>query len=121
MRKFLTQKNQKILARELKNYLLDVLKEEENLNTLKKCYEDAKRVECYSNHTTLTVKDVEDWLRGLPLATEYITYKICKMLFSFVGLDYDVDADRFHEDFYDLDCYYWHVLAVWIYSSHYYN
>ena len=121
MKHFLTQKNQKIVARELKNYLLDVLKEEEYLNTLKKCYKDAQRVKCYGNHTTLTVKDVDDWLRGLPLATEYVTYNICKMLFSFVGLNYDTDADRFQEDSYDLDCYYWHILAVWIYSSHYDN
>lgn len=119
MRKFLTQKNQKVLARALKNYLLNVLKEEEHLNTLKKCYKDAERVKCYGNHTTLTVKDVDDWLRGLPLSTAYMTYNICKMLFSFVGLDYDVDADRFREDSYDLDCYYWHILAIWIYSSRY--
>lgn len=121
MRKFLTQKNQKIIARKLKNYLLDVLKEEEYLNTLKKCYEDAKRVMCYGNHINLTVKDIDDWLRGLPLATAYMTYNICKMLFSFVGLDYDQEGGKYKEEAYDLDCYYWHTLAILIYSSHYYN
>jgi len=117
MRKFLTQKNQKVLARALKNYLLNVLKEEEHLNTLKKCYKDAERVKCYGNHTTLTVKDVDDWLRGLPLATEYLTYNICKMAFAFLGLDYDKDAKNFKDaDLeYKIDCTYWNYLAIAIY------
>lgn len=117
MRKFFTQKNTKKLYTSFKKYLIEVLKEEEYLNTLKKCYEDAKRVKCYGNHINLTVKDIDDWLRGLPLATEYMTYKICKMAFAFLGLDYDKDAKNYKDEDleYKIDCTYWNYLAIAIY------
>lgn len=117
MKKFFTQKNTKKLYTSFKKYLIEVLKEEEYLSTLEKCYEDAKRVKCYDNHTTLTLKDVDNWLRGLPLATEYVTYNICKMAFSFLGLDYDKDAKNYKDEDleYEIDCFYWHNLAAVIF------
>ena len=55
---------------------------------------------------------IADWLRGLPLGTEYMTYNIvCMLLKAVTGSeDYSL-LDNYLEEDYDLDCYYWETLG----------
>lgn len=118
--KLLSVHNQKKMYKGLEAYLTEVIENEEHLNTFKKVYEDAKRVKLYSPHQIFTIGMIADYLRGLPLSTEYVTYNICKMLLSFIGKN-ESDFDKLEEDFIesscDLDCYYWETLAVIIYRK----
>ena len=73
-KQFLTEKNRKKLEAFLTDYLKEVFEEEEYITDFKKAYEEAYRVEIYGNRRFLTDKYISDWLRGLPLGTEYATY-----------------------------------------------
>lgn len=119
MKTFLTVENKRKITKKLEEYILEVLQDEEYLNTFEKCREDAKRVECFRGEN-LTVEHIEDWLRGLPLGVCYMTYNICIMLCSFVNVSED---DFYKEHLYkenpvDLDNYYWKQLAKIIFALH---
>lgn len=118
-RKILTQKNCIILRRKLKKYLLEILEEEENFNTLADLKKDAERVEVYESQKFLYPHHVEQWLRGLPIGTAYETYNIMLMLFSFLGMNGKEEIKRLEtywkEESIDLDNFYWNCLADIIY------
>lgn len=111
-KQFLTEKNKEKLEAFLTDYLKEVFEEEEYITDFKKAYEEAYRVEIYGNRRFLTDKYISDWLRGLPLGTEYATYNIICMLLNVVtgSADYS-QLDNYLEDDYTLDCYYWETLG----------
>lgn len=113
----LTQKNRRKLYTELKKYLNEVLQDEEYINTMEKLKADAIRVECYPASPNLTSKKCEDYLRGLPISTEYLTYNIVNMLLSMVNINRtDFDNGLYVEDIYNLDNFYWDCLGCIVYS-----
>ena len=109
---FLTMKNREKLEAFLIDYLKEVFSDEEYITDFKKAYDEAYRVEIYGNRFLLTSGYIADWLRGLPLGTEYITYNIvCMLLKAVTGSeDYSL-LDNYSEDEYTLDCYYWETLG----------
>ena len=111
-RKFLTLKNKRKLETFLTKYLKEVLLEEESITDFKKAYEEASRVELYGNKFFLTEELVTNWLRGLPIGIEYVTYNIICMLLTVItgSADYE-QIENYLEDTYDLDCYYWETLG----------
>lgn len=108
--KLLTPTRKNILRKHLRQYLVDVLQEEEYINTFLKAFEESKVV-LYQGQQ-ITPKTIEKWLRGLPLGVEYITYNIKKMLLGFLGLLENQDTI---EGDYTIDCYYWETLGEIIY------
>ena len=111
-KQFLTMKNREKLEAFLTDYLKEVFKDEEYITDFKKAYDDAYRVEIYGNRHFLTSGYIADWLRGLPLGTEYITYNIICMLLKAVtgSADYS-QLENYSEDDYALDTYYWETLG----------
>lgn len=120
--KILTKRNQAILYRKLTGYLKEVLDEEESYSTFEDLYQEAERVEVYGNRH-LTPALIAEWLRGLPVGTEYVTYKICIMILRFLDLDESYagklgDGDSIYvESQTDLDSYYWETLGDIIYRQ----
>lgn len=121
-RKFLTVERKRKMTEFLRGYLLEVLQEEEYLNTLDKCREEAEeasRVERYGRRA-LTPALVSDWLRGLPIGCAYMTYGICVMLLKSVGMN-EEDINKFDgvwvEDTVDIDDFYWNTLGRIIYNG----
>lgn len=118
-RKFLTVERKRKMTEFLRGYLMEVLEEEEYLDTLGKCREEARRVECYGRRI-LTPALVSDWLRGLPIGCDYMTYKICIMLLKSVGMN-EEDMSKFGtvwtEDIVDVDTFYWNTLGRIIYCG----
>ena len=113
----LTQKNRRKLYVELKKYLNEVLQDEEYINTMEKLKADVIRVECYPASPRLTIKKCSEYLRGLPISTEYVTDKIVNKLLCMVNINRtDFDKGLYVEDNYDLDCFYWVCLGSIIYS-----
>lgn len=111
-KKFLTLENKRKLESFLTDYLKEVLSEEENITNFKKAYEEAYRVEIYGNRHFLTAEFISDWLKGLPIGIEYITYNIvCMLLKAVTGSEYYSQLDNYSEDDYALDCYYWETLG----------
>lgn len=111
-KKFLTLENKRKLESFLTKYLKEVLSEEETITDFKKAYEEASRVELYGNRHFLTEDLVSDWLRGLPIGIEYITYNIvCMFLKVVTGIGDYKQLENYLEDDYDLDCYYWETLG----------
>lgn len=108
--KLLTPTRKNVLRKNLRQYLADVLKEEECTNTFLKAFDESKVV-LYQGQQ-ITPKTIEKWLRGLPIGVEYITYEIRKMLLGFLGLPENQDTK---EDDYIIDCYYWQTLGEIIY------
>lgn len=96
----------------VKAYLDEVLANEEYLKTYKDVADDVYRV--YNNCPRVSVKDVTNYLRGLPLgvAFEYcntvpLARKFCKDISS-------LTAGERSED----DCYWWALsTAIWIYGN----
>ena len=121
MKTLLTVENRRILNKKLAEYITDVINEEEYLNTFEKVREDVRRVECYGNRKYLTIELIEEYLRGLPLSTSYMTYNICFMLCSFLGLPEEKTIQslgkEYKEDMVDLDNFYWKTLAKCIYEG----
>lgn len=121
--KILTEKNKFILFRKLTGYLKEVLDEEEDNPTFEDLYQEAERVEVYGNRH-LTPALIAEWLRGLPVGTEYVTYKICIMILRFLDLDESYagklgDGDSIYvESQTDIDKYYWETLGDIIYRQH---
>ena len=122
--KILTKKNQVILYKKLTDYLKEVLDGEENYSTFEGLYQEAKRVKVYGNIRYLTPSLITEWLRGLPIGTEYATYDICVMILRFLNLDESYagklgDEDSIYvESQTDIDSYYWTVLGDIIYQQH---
>ena len=122
--KILTKKNQVILYKKLTDYLKEVLSEEENYSTFEDLYQEAKRVKSYGNKSYLTPSLITQWLQGLPIGTEYVTYGICVMILRFLGLDESYagklgDEDSIYvESQTDIDSYYWTTLGGIIYQQH---
>ena len=113
----LTVKNRRKIYTGLKKYLNEVLQEEEYTNTMEKLKADAIRVECYPASPYLTSKKCSNYLKGLPINTEYVTYNIVDMLLSMVNINrVDFDNDLYIEDSYDLDAFYWDCLGSIIYN-----
>lgn len=121
--KILTEKNKFILYRKLTGYLKEVLEGEESYSTFEDLYQEAERVEVYGNRH-LTPALIAEWLRGLPVGTEYVTYKICIMILRFLSLNEGYagklgDGDSIYvESQTDIDKYYWETLGDIIYRQH---
>ena len=122
--KILTKKNQVILYKKLTGYLKEVLDGEEYNSTFEGLYQEAKRVKVYGNIRYLTPSLITEWLRGLPVGTEYATYDICVMIMGFLGLDESYagklgdDDSIYVESQTDIDSYYWETLGDIIYQQH---
>ena len=122
--KILTKKNQVILYKKLTEYLKEVLDEEENYSTFEDLYQEAKRVKSYGNKRYITPSLITEWLQGLSIGTEYVTYGICVMILRFLGLDESYagklgDEDSIYvESQTDIDNYYWTTLGGIIYQQH---
>ena len=122
--KILTKKNQVILYKKLTDYLKEVLDGEENYSTFEDLYQEAKRVRVYGNIRYLTPSLITEWIRGLPVGTEYVTYDICVMILRFLNLDESYvgklgDEDSVYvESQTDIDSYYWETLGNIIYQQH---
>lgn len=113
----LTENNRRKLYTELKKYLNEVLQDEEYTDTMEKLKTDAIRVECYPTSPYLTAKKCSEYLRGLPINTEYITHKIVNLLLSMVNISrVDFDNGLYVEDIYDLDDFYWNCLGCIVYN-----
>ena len=122
--KILTKKNKAILYKKLTGYLKEVLDGEENYSTFEDLYQEAERVEVYGNIRYLTPSLITEWLRGLPVGTEYVTYDICVMIMGFLNLDKSYaaklgdDDSVYIESQTDIDSYYWETLGNIIYQQH---
>lgn len=117
-RKFLTVKNKAKLYKVLKTYLVEVIQEEGYLDSMDKVVADVVRVKCYKASPLLTLDKVEDYLRGLSLSIMYDSYTICKFLFASLNLEYEKENDKYIEESCDIDSWYWHCLAMCIYSNY---
>lgn len=119
----LTMREKKILKTKLREYLMSVLAEEEYYNTLEKCREEVRRTQGYLLARGKTLAScASEWLRGLPIGVEFMTWNICVKIFNILGWKYDplfslgeviVEANgkRKKFDTYDLDCLYWRLLG----------
>ena len=122
--KILTKKNQVILYKKLTDYLKEVLDGEENYSTFEDLYQEAERVKSYGNIRYITPSLITEWLRGLPISTEYATYGICVMVLRFLNMDKNYvgklgDEDSVYvESQTDIDSYYWETLGNIIYQQH---
>lgn len=121
----MTVKNRAILYKKLRAYLVEILEDEENFDSFEDLYQDAYRVKVYGYTKTLTPALITQWLTGLPIGTEYMTYSICLMLLEWLNLDKNY-ADKLGEDnsIYlesqsDLDHFYWNTLGRIIYNEHF--
>jgi hypothetical protein len=117
-RKLLTVGNKGKIESFLKDYLSEVLEEEEYINSFSEALKEAERVEVYGNNKFITPHLISEWLRGLPIGTEYRTYNIiCMLLNAVTGkADYN-QLKEYKEDDYELDCYYWETLGLIIYRE----
>ena len=111
-RKFLTVANKRKLETFLTKYLKEVFSEEVTITDFKKAYEEAYRVEIFGGRNFLTAGLISNWLKGLPIGIEYITYNIvCMLLKVITGSENYLQLENYLEDDYDLDCYYWETLG----------
>lgn len=122
--KILTKRNKFILNKKLTDYLKEVLDGEEHYSTFEDLYQEAKRVKACGNTRYITPSLITEWLRGLPVSTEYVTYDICVMILRFLNLDENYagklgDEDSVYvESQTDIDDYYWETLGDIIYQQH---
>ena len=96
----------------IKGYLDGVLANEEYLKTYKDVADDVYRVN--SHKATVTVKDVEEYLRGLPIGVEYMTYKTCPLAREFAK-----NIDSLTVGTRDEDSVFWWAIAtgIWVYGG----
>ena len=122
--KILTKKNRSILYKKLTGYLKEVLDGEENYSAFEDLYQEAERVKACGNTRYITPSLITEWLQGLPVSTEYVTYDICVMIMRFLDLDESYagklgDEDSVYvESQTDIDSYYWETLGNIIYQQH---
>lgn len=123
--RILSKKNQFILYTKLADYLKEVLDDEENYSTFEDLYQEAQRVKVYGNIKYLTPALIAEWLTGLPIGTEFSTYKVCVMILDFLNLDKSYaeklgdDDSIYVESQTDIDSYYWRTLGDIIYQQHF--
>ena len=124
-RKILTEKNKALLYKKLKAYLEEILEKEEYFNSFEDLYQDAYRVKVYGHNKTLTPSLITEWLMGLPIGIEYVTYRICLMILEWLNIDKNY-ADKlgegsaiYLESQSDLDSFYWNMLGRIIYNEHF--
>ena len=103
----------------------EILEKEDYFNSFEDLYQDAYRVKVYGRNEALTPSLITKWLMGLPIGTEYVTYRICLMLLECLNIDKNY-ADKLGEDssIYlesqsDLDSFYWDTLGRIIYDEHF--
>ena len=124
-RKILTEKNKAILYKKLKIYLEEILEKEEYFNSFEDLYKDAYRVKVYGRNKALTPSLIAEWLMGLPVGTEYETFRICLMLMEWLDLDKNnavklgEDSSIYLESESDLESFYWNTLGRIIYDEHF--
>ena len=96
----------------VKAYLDKVLADEEYLKTYKDVADDVYRV--FNYKSSISVKDVEEYLRGLPLGVDYMVYKTCPLAREFAK-----DISSLTQGSRDEDSVYWWALAtgIWIYGG----
>lgn len=96
----------------VKAYLDKVLADEEYLKTYKDVAQDVYRV--YNYKATISVVDVEQYLRGLPLGVDYMIYKTAPLARQFAK-----DINSLTKGTRDEDDVYWWALAtgIWIYGG----
>ena len=96
----------------VKAYLDKVLADEEYIKTYKDVADDVYRVFNYKK--TVSVKDVEEYLRGLPIGVDYMIYKTAPLAREFAR-----DIDTLTKGTRDEDGVYWWALAtgIWIYGG----
>jgi hypothetical protein len=104
--KLLTPTRKNTMRKNLRQYLVEVLKEEEYINTFLKAFDESKVV-LYQGQQ-ITPKTIEKWLRGLPIGVEYYTFAIKERLLGFLCLPENQDTI---ESDYTIDCYYWKTLG----------
>ena len=113
-KKFLTIRNMKKLYTFLKHYIKDVLKDEETINTFEEAYKEAERVYSYEKYITPSI--IAEWLRGLPINIEYVTYNIVGMMLECITGSSNYNClENYIEDPVDLDDFYWNTLGKIIY------
>ena len=96
----------------VKAYLDGVLADEEYLKTYKDVADDVYRV--FNYKAEVTVKDVEEYLKGLPLGVDYMIYKTAPLARTFAK-----DIDSLTKGMRDEDGVYWWAIAtgIWIYGG----
>lgn len=96
----------------VKVYLDGVLSDEEYLKTYKDCADDIYRVFNYKKE--VSVKDVENWLRGLPIGIAYRTVETEKLAADFcLHLEHIARGTRSVDD-----CYWWALATgIWVYGG----
>lgn len=97
----------------VKGYLEGVLADEEYIKTFDDCAKEVYRVYNYKEKVYMT--DVEDWLRGLALGVDYMTYRTVELAKQFVlpsALAPLINGGR------TLDDLYWYALAdcIWTFG-----
>ena len=115
-KRFLTEANRRKIHGFLRSYLLEVFSDEECIKNFREAYEEAERVEVYGARKHLTPSLVTDWLRGLPLNVEYMTYSIVRMMMEAVTGSRDYNRiNEFITNDYEIDCFYWEDMGRIIY------
>lgn len=96
----------------VKAYLDKVLADEEYLKTYKDVADDVYRVFNYKK--TVSVKDVEEYLRGLPIGVDYMIYKTTPLAKEFAK-----NINSLTKGSRDEDSVYWWALAtgIWVYGG----
>ena len=111
-RRFLTQANKRKIHVFLKKYLQKVLSEEECITSFREAYKEAERVEVYGTRMNLTPSLVTDWLLGMPICVEYMTYRIVCMLLEVVtGSSNYSQMDQFLVTDSEIDSFYWEEMG----------
>ena len=96
----------------VKAYLDKVLADEEYLKTYKDVADDIYRV--YNYKAIVSVVDVEEYLRGLPLGVDFMVYKTCPLARQFAK-----NISSLTQGSRDEDGVYWWALATgtWVYGG----
>lgn len=96
----------------VKVYLDGVLSGEEYIKTYKDCADDVYRVFNYKKEITL--REVEDWLRGLAIGVSYMTFQTEKLAADFcLDLEGLTRGTRSRDD-----CYWWALATgIWVYGG----
>lgn len=96
----------------VKSYLDKVLADEEYLKTYKDVADDVYRV--YNYKPEISIKDVEQYLRGLPLGVAYYTNETEALARIFAKNIRALTAGSRSED----DVYWWAIATgIWIYGG----
>ena len=96
----------------VKAYLDGVLADEEYLNSYSAVAQDVYRV--YSNRPRITVKDVEQYLRGLPIGVDYMYYKTAPLAREFAR-DIDILTKGTRDE---IDVYWWAIATgIWVFGA----